>query len=55
MLKKILVGLGVIVIAVVAGVPAYFYTVYPKSRPAPDMKAPTHRRPSRAAGISWKP
>jgi mono/diheme cytochrome c family protein len=40
MLKKILVALGVIVIAVVAGVPAYFYTLYPKSRPAPDMKAP---------------
>ena len=40
MLKKILITLGVLVIAVVAGVPAYFYTVYPKLRPAPDMKAP---------------
>jgi mono/diheme cytochrome c family protein len=40
MLKKILIALGVLVIGVVAGVPAYFYTVYPKVRPAPDMKAP---------------
>lgn len=40
MLKKILIALGVLVIAAVAGVPAYFYTLYPTMRPAPDMKAP---------------
>ncbi|MGH9374317.1 MAG: c-type cytochrome, partial [Vicinamibacterales bacterium] len=40
MLKKILIMLGVLVFGVVAGVPAYFYTAYPKERPAPDMKAP---------------
>jgi mono/diheme cytochrome c family protein len=40
MLKKILVVLAVLVLAVVAGVPAYFYGVYPKMRPAPAMHAP---------------
>ena len=40
MLKKILIALAVIVVVVVAGVPAYFYTAYPKMRPAPAMNAP---------------
>lgn len=41
MLRKILIVLGVLVIGVVAGVPAYFYTVYPKMRAAPEVKAPS--------------
>ena len=41
MLKKILIGVAVLVIAVVAGVPAYMYTAYPKTRPAPAMNAPS--------------
>jgi mono/diheme cytochrome c family protein len=40
MLKKILIVLVIFVIAVVAGVPAYFYGAYPKMRPAPQMTAP---------------
>jgi mono/diheme cytochrome c family protein len=40
MLKKILIVLAVLVLAVVAGVPAYLYGVYPKMRPAPAMHAP---------------
>jgi mono/diheme cytochrome c family protein len=41
MLKKILIVLAVIVLVVVAGVPAYMYTAYPKMRSAPAMKAPS--------------
>lgn len=41
MIKKLLVAVAVIVVAVLAGVPAYFYLAYPKMRPAPDMTAPT--------------
>jgi mono/diheme cytochrome c family protein len=40
MLKKIVVVLVLLVAAVVAGVPAYFYGVYPKMRPAAQMTAP---------------
>jgi mono/diheme cytochrome c family protein len=40
MLKKILIAVAVLVIGVLAGVPAYFYLAYPKMRPAPGMKAP---------------
>jgi mono/diheme cytochrome c family protein len=40
MLKKILIVLALIVAAVVIGVPAYFYGVYPKVRPAAAMTAP---------------
>jgi mono/diheme cytochrome c family protein len=41
MLKKIFIGLGLLVLAVVGGVPAYMYGAYPKMRPAPQMTAPT--------------
>jgi mono/diheme cytochrome c family protein len=41
MLKKILIVLSVIVLVVVAGVPTYMYTAYPKMRAAPPMKAPS--------------
>jgi mono/diheme cytochrome c family protein len=41
MLKKILISIVAVVIVVGAGVPAYFYMRYPKTRPAPEMKAPT--------------
>ena len=41
MLKKILILLAVLVLAVVIGVPAYFYGAYPKLRPAAQMTAPT--------------
>ena len=41
MLKKILAALVLVVVAVVVGIPAYFYGVYPKMRPAPQMTAPT--------------
>jgi mono/diheme cytochrome c family protein len=40
MLKKLLVALVILVVVVAAGVPAYFYTAYPRMRPAPAMKAP---------------
>jgi mono/diheme cytochrome c family protein len=40
MLKKILLVLVLLVVIVVAGVPAYMYGAYPKMRPAPEMKAP---------------
>ncbi len=40
MLKKVLVVLAVLIAAVVAGVPAYLYGVYPKMRRAPEMTAP---------------
>jgi mono/diheme cytochrome c family protein len=40
MLKKILLGLALLVVAAIAAVPAYFYGAYPKMRPAPDMTAP---------------
>jgi mono/diheme cytochrome c family protein len=39
MLKKILLTLALIVLVGLAGVPAYLYGVYPKARPAPEMKA----------------
>jgi mono/diheme cytochrome c family protein len=41
MLKKILIVLALLVLAVVIGVPAYFYGAYPKLRPAAEMTAPT--------------
>jgi mono/diheme cytochrome c family protein len=40
MLKKILIALVLVVVVVVAGIPAYFYGVYPKMRPAVQMTAP---------------
>ena len=40
MLKKILIVVVLAIVAIVAGVPAYFYGMYPKMRPAPEMKAP---------------
>jgi mono/diheme cytochrome c family protein len=40
MLKKIVIVLVLLVAGVVAGVPAYFYGVYPKMRPAAQMTAP---------------
>ena len=40
MLRKILLVLAVLVLAVVGGVPAYLYGAYPKKRPAPEMNAP---------------
>jgi mono/diheme cytochrome c family protein len=40
MVKKIVIVLVLLVVAVVAGVPAYFYGVYPKMRPAAQMTAP---------------
>jgi mono/diheme cytochrome c family protein len=40
MLKKICLVLALLVVAVIAGVPAYLYGAYPKMRPAPEMKAP---------------
>ena len=40
MLKKILIVLALIVVAVVIGVPAYLYGAYPKVRPAAAMTAP---------------
>lgn len=39
MLKKILIVLVLLVVAVVVGVPAYLYGAYPKARPAPAMTA----------------
>jgi mono/diheme cytochrome c family protein len=41
MLKRILIVLALLVLAVVVGVPAYFYGAYPKLRPAAQMTAPT--------------
>ena len=41
MLKKIFIVLVLLVLAVIAGVPAYLYGAYPKARPAPQMTAPT--------------
>ena len=41
MLKKILLALVVVLVAVGAGVPAFMYTAYPKMRPAPAVKAPS--------------
>ena len=41
MLKKILIVLALLVLAVVIGVPAYLYGAYPKLRPAAQMTAPT--------------
>lgn len=41
MLKKIVITLVLVVLAVVVAVPAYFYGAYPKMRPAPAMTAPT--------------
>jgi mono/diheme cytochrome c family protein len=40
-LKKILMSAAALVVVLVTGVPAYFYTAYPKMRPAPEMRAPT--------------
>jgi len=40
MLKKILIGLALLLVAAVVAVPAYFYGLYPKMRPAPQMQAP---------------
>ncbi len=40
MLKKILIVLALLVLAVVIGVPAYLYGAYPKLRPAAEMTAP---------------
>lgn len=40
MLKKILIILAMLVLAVVVGVPAYLYGAYPKLRPAAHMTAP---------------
>ncbi len=39
MLKKILLTVMTLVLVVATGVPAYFYGVYPKMRPAPEMTA----------------
>jgi mono/diheme cytochrome c family protein len=41
MLKKILIVLALLVLAVVIGVPAYLYVAYPRLRPAAQMTAPT--------------
>src|SRR5262245_11041949 len=41
MLKKIVLVVVLLVVAVIAGVPAFLYGAYPKMRPAPEMKAPT--------------
>jgi mono/diheme cytochrome c family protein len=41
MLKKILIVLVLLVLAVVIGVPSYLYGAYPRMRPAPQMTAPT--------------
>jgi mono/diheme cytochrome c family protein len=41
MLKKTLIALAILVVAVVVGVPTYFYGAYPKMRLAPQMTAPT--------------
>ena len=41
MLKKILIALVLVVVAVVVGIPAYFYGMYPKMRSAAEMTAPT--------------
>ena len=40
MLKKILLGLVLLIVAVVVAVPAYLYGMYPKMRPAPQVQAP---------------
>jgi mono/diheme cytochrome c family protein len=40
MLRKILIVVAVLVVAVVGGVAAYFYGAHPKRRPAPEMTAP---------------
>lgn len=40
MLKKIVLVVLAVIVAVVVAVPAYFYGLYPKKRPAPEMKAP---------------
>jgi mono/diheme cytochrome c family protein len=39
MLKKLLLAIVVLVLVAAAGVPAYFYAMYPKMRPAPSMTA----------------
>ena len=39
MIKKLLIVLGVLVVAIAAGVPGWFYLAHPKTRPAPDMEA----------------
>jgi mono/diheme cytochrome c family protein len=41
MLKKILLTVAILLVIVIAGVPAYMYTAYPKMRAAPEMKAPS--------------
>ena len=41
MLKKIMLALVLLIIAIVIAVPAYMYGAYPRMRPAPAMKAPT--------------
>lgn len=41
MLKKVILALVLIVVAVVVAVPAFLYGAYPKMRPAPQMTAPT--------------
>jgi mono/diheme cytochrome c family protein len=40
MLRKILIALALLVVAVVAAVPAYFYGLHPRMRRAPEMTAP---------------
>ena len=40
MLRKILIALALLVVAVVVAVPAYFYGLHPRMRRAPEMTAP---------------
>ena len=40
MLKKILIGLALLVLVVIVAVPGYLYAAYPKMRPASAMTAP---------------
>jgi mono/diheme cytochrome c family protein len=40
MLKKLLIGLALLALIVVIGVPGYLYAAFPKTRPAPAMTAP---------------
>jgi len=40
MLKKILISLVVLVVVLVGGILGYFYLLHPKTRPAPEVKAP---------------
>lgn len=40
MLKKILIGIFLLALAVIAGGASYFFLAYPHARPAPDMQAP---------------